>query len=117
MSTGLLTGIVAILELTTFATLGFNFVHVFLSIAMGANSRRIVRASRTDPSDTLGLDNLRTSRDRSGTLNIMFKENKEVKSDMVGSFPSTTTKFSDLHVHPKVEDLNEVSGGSVSEHA
>ncbi|KAG6848755.1 hypothetical protein H0H93_014354, partial [Arthromyces matolae] len=36
ISTGLLTSIIAILELSTFAALGFNFVHVFLSIPMGA---------------------------------------------------------------------------------
>lgn len=35
VSTGLLTSVVAILEISTFAALGFNFVHVFLSYPNG----------------------------------------------------------------------------------
>ncbi|KNZ76225.1 hypothetical protein J132_11151 [Termitomyces sp. J132] len=36
LSTGLLTSVVAIVELTSFAAIGFNFPLVFLSVAMGA---------------------------------------------------------------------------------
>jgi hypothetical protein len=36
VSTGILTSVVAILELSTFAALGFNFVHVFLSQPNGS---------------------------------------------------------------------------------
>ncbi|KAG6827056.1 hypothetical protein H0H92_013373 [Tricholoma furcatifolium] len=127
MSTGLLTGIVAILELTTFAALGFNFVHVFLSIAMGAiycvsflanlDARRIVRDAHTDPA-TFDLDNIRTEHKQNGTLKIMFKK-RTMKTEGTGgmtgmdeSFPSTTTKLSDLHVHPKTLKEQAASQGS-----
>ncbi|KAH0589783.1 hypothetical protein H2248_005498 [Termitomyces sp. 'cryptogamus'] len=63
LSTGLLTSVVAIVELTSFAAIGFNFPLVFLSVAMGAlyvvsflanlDSRRIVRGIDND-SRTLG---------------------------------------------------------------
>ncbi|KAG6913350.1 hypothetical protein DXG01_007518 [Tephrocybe rancida] len=124
MSTGLLTSIFAILELTTFAALGFNFVHVFLSIAMGAvyvvsflanlDARRTIRA--VDDDGVIGLDTLSISRDSSFKINV--EKRKFVDSEnVVRSFPSTTTKVSDspgLHTHPSFGDLNsehELSDG------
>ncbi|KAG6917769.1 hypothetical protein DXG01_001174 [Tephrocybe rancida] len=115
MSTGLLTSVVALLELTTFATLGFNFVHVFLSHVMGAiyavsfianlDSRRTVRMAKTDPV-TLS-QSVTTQGDHS--LNIMFRKGQvKVQSHTnVDTFPSEATKFSDPSVTGKT------SGGSV----
>ncbi|KAG6810500.1 hypothetical protein H0H92_011597 [Tricholoma furcatifolium] len=140
MSTGLLTSIVAILELTTFATLGFNYVHVFLSQVMGAiralhykmvavtlmrslhdslDARRTIRLAATDPG-TMGmnnLNNLQTTRNPERTLDIMFQKKIVSSSDNEASFPSTTTKISDLHVHPNLGDLKDqaASHGSVYE--
>ncbi|KAG6908366.1 hypothetical protein DXG01_004864 [Tephrocybe rancida] len=127
MSTGLLTSIFAILELTTFASLGFNFVHVFLSIAMGAvyvvsflanlDARHTIRTVDMDSDGVIGLDNLNISRDSS--FKISVEKRRFVDSEnVVGSFPSTTTKVSDspgLHTHPSFGDLDsehELSDGN-----
>ncbi|KAG6907551.1 hypothetical protein DXG01_008537 [Tephrocybe rancida] len=112
LSTGLLTSIVAIIQLTTFAAMGFNFTLVFLSIFMGALYgvsllAKIVRRGNTEPG-TLGLDNLRSTRNPDTTLNLAFNNSNLTKSEgPVDTFQSNTTKFSDLHVHPEVEDTKK----------
>jgi len=98
MSTGLLTSIIAILELTTFATLGFNWVHVFLSVPMGAvytvsflanlDARRTVRSAVTNTANMLGSE----------ALSIEFKRVQQVRSESgTATFPGgpASTKFSD----------------------
>ncbi|KAG6908367.1 hypothetical protein DXG01_004865 [Tephrocybe rancida] len=126
MSTGLLTSAFAILELTTFVSLGFNFVQVFLSIAMGAvyvvsflanlDARHTLRTVDMDSVGVIGLDNLNISRDSSFKINIekkMFVDSESI----VGSSPNATTKASDspgLHTHPSFGDLDsehELSDG------
>ncbi|KAG6908370.1 hypothetical protein DXG01_004868 [Tephrocybe rancida] len=123
MSTGLLTSIFAILELTTFASLGPNFVHVFLSIAMGAvyvvsllanlDARRTLRTVGGD--GMTGLDTIHISRDLSFKINVEKRKFIDTEN-VVGSLPSTTTQVSDLpglHSHPSFGDLNtehELSG-------
>ncbi|RDB17590.1 hypothetical protein Hypma_001126 [Hypsizygus marmoreus] len=96
MSTGLLTSIVAILELTTFATLGFNFVHVFLSFPMGAiytvsflanlDARRTVR-----PIGAQEVSNGVTVPDH---LSIEFRRVKHVHTDP-SDFQGDSTKFTE----------------------
>ncbi|KAG6908368.1 hypothetical protein DXG01_004866 [Tephrocybe rancida] len=128
MSTGLLTSIFAILELTTFASLGLNFVHVFLSIAMGAvyvvsllanlDARHTIRTVDMNSDGVIDLDDLNISRDSSFKISVEMR--KFVHSEnVVGSFPSATTKVSDfpgLHTHPNFGDLNsehELSDGKL----
>ncbi|RDB17748.1 hypothetical protein Hypma_001137 [Hypsizygus marmoreus] len=98
MSTGLLTSIVAILELTLFATLGFNFIHVLLKISMGAiytvsflanlDARRTVRPASAE------VSNGGTVPDR---LNIEFHRVKHVQME-TSDFPGDSTKFTESNV-------------------
>jgi len=73
ISTGVLTSILAVLEVSTFAALGWNFTHDFVSFPNGGvyvlsllsnlDVRRKVRSMKTDPSTTGGLSNVNSEFD------------------------------------------------------
>ncbi|RDB17594.1 hypothetical protein Hypma_001122 [Hypsizygus marmoreus] len=98
LSTGLLTTIMAILVLTTFATLGFNFVHVFLNIPLGAtytvsflanlDARRTVRPAgaevpnRGTVPERLDIELRRVKHDQTGTSDFLGGSTKFTESNV-----------------------------------
>ncbi|RDB17768.1 hypothetical protein Hypma_001113 [Hypsizygus marmoreus] len=98
MSTGLLTSIVAILGLTTFAAFGLTFVDVFLGVLIGAiyTVSFLVNLDARRTVCPIGTESTNGGTVPDG-LNIEFRRVKHIQTE-TSDFPVDSTKFTESNV-------------------